>query len=155
MAARTEARSSTSQGANAAAAGKSAGRLRCATRTGVPRTISACVTARPTAPNPRTTVKSVMRISILAPRMGRASPYWKCIVMIIIMHEVNISGLDLNLVPALDALLRHRDVTRAADDVGLSQPAMSRALARLRDLQNDPLLMRTRGGYVLTPRARA
>jgi DNA-binding transcriptional LysR family regulator len=71
------------------------------------------------------------------------------------MREVNISGLDLNLVPALDALLRHRNVTHAAGEIGLSQPAMSRALARLRDLQEDPLLVRTKTGYVLTPRARA
>jgi DNA-binding transcriptional LysR family regulator len=75
--------------------------------------------------------------------------------MIPIMRDVNIAGLDLNLVPALEALLRRRNVTRAADDVGLSQPAMSRALARLRALQNDPLLVRTRAGYVLTPRAQA
>jgi DNA-binding transcriptional LysR family regulator len=71
------------------------------------------------------------------------------------MHDINLSGLDLNLVPALDALLRRRNVTRAAEEVGLSQPAMSRALARLRDLQGDPLLVRTRTGYVLTPRAQA
>jgi len=71
------------------------------------------------------------------------------------MREVNVSGLDLNLAPALDALLRRRNVTRAAADVGLSQPAMSRALGRLRDLLGDPLLVRTRAGYVLTPRARA
>jgi DNA-binding transcriptional LysR family regulator len=71
------------------------------------------------------------------------------------MRDVNIAGLDLNLVPALDALLRHRNVTRAADEIGLSQPAMSRALSRLRDLQGDPLLVRTKSGYVLTPRARA
>ncbi|MEI9997350.1 MAG: LysR family transcriptional regulator [Rhizomicrobium sp.] len=69
------------------------------------------------------------------------------------MREVNIAGLDLNLIPALDALLRHRNVTRAAAEVGLSQPAMSRALARLRELHGDPLLVRTRSGYVLTPRA--
>ncbi|HEY1447986.1 MAG TPA: LysR family transcriptional regulator, partial [Caulobacteraceae bacterium] len=71
------------------------------------------------------------------------------------MREVNLSGLDLNLIPALDALLRRRNVTRAAEDVGLSQPAMSRALARLRELQGDPLLVRTRAGYALTPRAQA
>lgn len=71
------------------------------------------------------------------------------------MHQVNISGLDLNLVPALDALLRLRNVTRAAEEVGLSQPAMSRALGRLRDLHNDPLLVRTQTGYALTPKARA
>jgi DNA-binding transcriptional LysR family regulator len=75
--------------------------------------------------------------------------------MIINMHQVNISGIDLNLVPALDALLRLRNVTRAAEEVGLSQPAMSRALSRLRDLHRDPLLVRTGTGYALTPKARA
>ena len=75
--------------------------------------------------------------------------------MIIIMHERHIAGLDLNLVPALHALLHRRSVTRAAADVGLSQPAMSRSLARLRELQGDPLLVRTPGGYVLTARAQA
>jgi len=75
--------------------------------------------------------------------------------MIFVMRELNVSGLDLNLVPSLEALLRRRNVTRAADDVGLSQPAMSRALGRLRDLLGDPLLVRARSGYVLTPRAQA
>ncbi len=71
------------------------------------------------------------------------------------MREVNIAGIDLNLVPALGALLRRRNVTQAAADVGMSQPAMSRALSRLRALHKDPLLVRTRTGYVLTPRALA
>src|SRR5271166_491976 len=71
------------------------------------------------------------------------------------MREVNLAGLDLNLLPALEALLRRRNVTRAAADVGLSQPAMSRALARLRDLFDDPLLMRAGGGLVPTPAADA
>ncbi len=75
--------------------------------------------------------------------------------MIIIMHERYIAGLDLNLVPALHALLHRRSVTRAAADVGLSQPAMSRSLARLRELHGDPLLVRTPSGYVLTARAQA
>jgi DNA-binding transcriptional LysR family regulator len=75
--------------------------------------------------------------------------------IIFVMREMNVAGLDLNLVPSLDALLRRRNVTRAAADVGLSQPAMSRALGRLRDLLGDPLLVRTRLGYVLTPRAQA
>ena len=68
---------------------------------------------------------------------------------------MNITGLDLKLVPALEALLRRRSVTLAARDLGLSQPAMSRVLARLRDLNRDPLLVRAAGGYVLTPRAEA
>jgi DNA-binding transcriptional LysR family regulator len=71
------------------------------------------------------------------------------------MQDAHISGLDLKLVPALEALLRRRNVTHAAGELGLSQPAMSRALARLRDLQGDPLLVRGPGGYVLTPRAQA
>ena len=69
------------------------------------------------------------------------------------MREVNLAGLDLNLLPALEALLRRRNVTRAAEDVGLSQPAMSRALARLRALIGDPILVKAPGG--LSPTARA
>jgi len=74
---------------------------------------------------------------------------------IVSMHQSHIIGLDLKLAPALEALLRRRNITHAAAELGLSQPAMSRALARLRDLQGDPLLVRGPGGYVLTPRAQA
>jgi len=73
--------------------------------------------------------------------------------MIRTMRQTNLAGLDLNLLPPLEALLRHRNVTRAAADVGLSQPAMSRALARLRDLTGDPLLVRAHGKFALTPKA--
>jgi DNA-binding transcriptional LysR family regulator len=75
--------------------------------------------------------------------------------MISIMREVNIAGVDLNLLPALEALIRRRNVTRAGADVGLSQPAMSRALARLRDLLGDPILVKTPGGLAPTARAQA
>ena len=72
------------------------------------------------------------------------------------MREVNLAALDLNLLPALDALLTRRNVSHAAHDVGLSQPAMSRALARLREVLGDTLLVRVPGGgYALTPRAEA
>lgn len=71
------------------------------------------------------------------------------------MHQVNLNGIDLNLLPPLEALLRHRNVTRAAAEVGLSQPAMSRALGRLRDRFGDPLLVRGSGGLMLTPTAEA
>ena len=71
------------------------------------------------------------------------------------MREVNLAGIDLNLLVALDALLAERSVTRAADRVGLSQPAMSRALGRLRDLFGDRLLVRTSSGLAPTPRAEA
>jgi DNA-binding transcriptional LysR family regulator len=71
------------------------------------------------------------------------------------MRDVHLSAIDLNLLPALEALLRRRNVTQAATDVGLSQPAMSRALARLREVLGDPLLIRSAGGYALSPRAEA
>jgi DNA-binding transcriptional LysR family regulator len=72
------------------------------------------------------------------------------------MRDVHLSAIDLNLLPALDALLKRRNVTEAARDVGLSQPAMSRALARLRDVLGDPLLVRAPGGgYALSPRGEA
>jgi DNA-binding transcriptional LysR family regulator len=69
------------------------------------------------------------------------------------MREMNLHGVDLNLLPALEALLRRRNVSQAAVDAGLSQPAMSRALARLRDLFDDPLLVRVSGGFALSPKA--
>lgn len=50
-------------------------------------------------------------------------------------------GLDLNLLHALDVLVEERSVTRSAERLNLSQPAMSAALARLRDYFNDPLLV--------------
>src|ERR1700729_4353447 len=60
---------------------------------------------------------------------------------------------DLNLLPALSALLDERQVSRAAARVGMSQPAMSRTLQRLRNVLGDDLLVRGRGGYQLTPQA--
>jgi len=68
---------------------------------------------------------------------------------------MHVSGVDLNLLPLLDALLGERHVTRAAEAVGLSQPAASRALGRLRLLFGDPLLVRSGRGFALTPRAEA
>src|SRR6476661_1647194 len=72
------------------------------------------------------------------------------IVAILLTH---LEGVGLNLLPPLAALLEERHVTRAAARSGLSQPAMSRALARLRQALDDQLLVRDGTGYVLTPRA--
>jgi DNA-binding transcriptional LysR family regulator len=69
------------------------------------------------------------------------------------MHNVNLGAVDLNLLTVLEALLAERSVTRAAARVGLSQPATSHALARLRTLFDDPLLERT--GSLMKPTARA
>lgn len=63
-------------------------------------------------------------------------------------------GVDLNLLVAFDALMSERNVTRAAARVGVSQPAMSAALARLRKLLGDPLFARSADGLLPTPRAR-
>ncbi|MEM7215544.1 MAG: LysR family transcriptional regulator [Pseudomonadota bacterium] len=71
------------------------------------------------------------------------------------MHEVNVKNIDLNLLKALEALLETESVTRAAELVNLSQPAMSRALNRLQHAIKDPLLVRSGRGMVLTPRGEA
>ena len=55
------------------------------------------------------------------------------------MQQINLAAVDLNLLVALRALLKERNVTRAAKLVGITQPAMSHALARLRDLFDDQL----------------
>ncbi|WP_410018740.1 MULTISPECIES: LysR family transcriptional regulator [unclassified Pseudomonas] len=70
------------------------------------------------------------------------------------MHVMNdLRRVDLNLLVVLDALLSEQHVTRAAERLHLSQPAVSHALARLRDLLADPLLVRLGGGLVPTARA--
>jgi DNA-binding transcriptional LysR family regulator len=66
---------------------------------------------------------------------------------------MNLNSLDLNLLVALDALLREANVSRAAMRIGLSQPAASHALQRLRDMLGDPLLVRVGARMELTPRA--
>lgn len=71
------------------------------------------------------------------------------------MHVMHTLRADLNLVPALAVLVEERHVSRAAARLGLSQPAMSRALARLRTLFDDPLLIRRPDGYLLTARGEA
>ncbi|PWK60760.1 LysR family transcriptional regulator [Aminobacter sp. AP02] len=72
---------------------------------------------------------------------------------IVIMREVDLRRIDLNLLVALEALLDEKNVTRAAHRLGMSQPAASRALGRLRALFSDALLVDGPGGYVLSSRA--
>jgi DNA-binding transcriptional LysR family regulator len=66
---------------------------------------------------------------------------------------VKANRIDLNLLVYLDALLRERNVTQAANQLNLSQPALSNGLRRLRELFNDPLLVRTSEGMTPTERA--
>ena len=65
----------------------------------------------------------------------------------------NLNQIDLNLLVYLEVLLRERNVTQAANQLGLSQPAMSNGLRRLRALFDDPLLVRTSEGMTPTERA--
>ncbi len=67
--------------------------------------------------------------------------------------SVNMASFDLNLLRAFDALIRERSVTRAGERIGLSQPAVSAALARLRQALDDQLLIRQGNEMVPTPRA--
>lgn len=69
------------------------------------------------------------------------------------MHQVDLRKIDLNLLVALEALLDEKNVTRAALRLGMSQPAASRALGRLRAQFSDALLVDGPGGYVLSARA--
>lgn len=66
---------------------------------------------------------------------------------------MNLKNVDLNLLVYLDMLLRKHNVTRAAEALGISQPAMSNGLQRLRKLFDDPLLVRTSNGMSPTERA--
>ena len=68
---------------------------------------------------------------------------------------MHIRSIDLNLLPVLDALLRHRSATLAARELDMSQSALSAALGRLRDLLGDQLFVRTGRGLLPTPRADA
>ncbi len=66
---------------------------------------------------------------------------------------MNWGAFDLNLLVVFDAVMQERSVTRAGSRIGLSQPAMSHALNRLRHMLKDELFVRTPDGMVPTPRA--
>ena len=67
---------------------------------------------------------------------------------------MKLSGIDANLIIALDALLTERSVTRAAKRLGVGQPAMSHSLARLREHFDDVLLVRQGGQLALSSKAK-
>lgn len=69
------------------------------------------------------------------------------------MSQIHSERLDLNLIKMFDAVMETRSVSRAAALLGVSQSAVSHALARLRDLIGDPLFIRTAGRMEPTPRA--
>src|SRR5215831_16938138 len=73
--------------------------------------------------------------------------------MMDIIMSVNLSAIDLNLLLVLHAVLEERSATRAAARLHITQSAVSNALARLRQLLGDPLVVRSGRGLVPTPRA--
>ena len=66
---------------------------------------------------------------------------------------MNLNKVDLNLFVVFDAIYSEANLTRAGQIVGITQPAVSNALARLRETFNDPLFVRTAQGMVPTPMA--
>jgi DNA-binding transcriptional LysR family regulator len=66
---------------------------------------------------------------------------------------VKLNAIDLNLLVVFDALMLERNVTRAARRLALSQPALSHALGRLRNMLKDELFIRSPKGMIPTPRA--
>ncbi len=87
--------------------------------------------------------------------MRRYASCAQSIGAILLIDHANLSRLDLNLLVAFDALLTEGSVTRAAERVGIGQPSMSHALARLRRLLKDELFVRAPDGVRPTPRAMA
>src|SRR5882672_5634751 len=67
--------------------------------------------------------------------------------------SVKLGAVDLNLLVVFDAVMQERNVTRAGQRLGLSQPAMSHALTRLRHMLKDDLFVRSPKGMLPTPRA--
>jgi len=70
-----------------------------------------------------------------------------------ILSLSKLAKMDLNLLPVFQALEEEKSVTRAARVLGLSQPAVSHSLRRLRELFDDPLFVKSSSGIVPTPRA--
>lgn len=68
--------------------------------------------------------------------------------------KLNLRSVDLNLLPVFDAIMEAGQLSRAAETLGMSQPAISAALQRLRHTLGDPLFVRTHQGMLPTPRAR-
>jgi len=69
------------------------------------------------------------------------------------MQPIDVRAVDLNLLKAFEALMTERAVTRAGARIGLSQPAMSHALTRRRQVFHDPLFVRSSAGMAPTARA--
>src|SRR5258708_14623965 len=86
--------------------------------------------------------------------IGFGNPSVACIVLIMGIRVTQVRSADLNLLVYFTVLAEERSLTRAAKRLFLTQPSMTRALQKLRDLFADDLLIRTSTEYVLTPKGR-
>src|SRR6266567_813436 len=89
--------------------------------------------------------------SVSEMRLKPKARYVQCIVLIFAMRITQLRQADLNLLVVFSVLAEERNVSRAAKRLLLSQPAVSRALQRMRDTFHDDLLVRTAKGYEPTP----
>lgn len=69
--------------------------------------------------------------------------------------KLNLRSIDLNLLPVFEAVMETRQYSKAAEQLAMSQPAMSAAIQRLRGTLKDPLFVRTSKGIIPTPKAEA
>lgn len=69
------------------------------------------------------------------------------------MNDKNLRSVDLNLLVVLDVLLEEKHITKAAERLNITQSAMSKSFARIKEMFDDPILDRVAGGYELTVRA--
>ena len=84
-----------------------------------------------------------------------ASLFCQCYSFILVMTIMNLRSIDLNLLPVFEAVFTEGGITRAAERLNLTQPAVSNALARLRMAFNDQLFVRAADGMAPTPAAKA
>jgi hypothetical protein len=89
----------------------------------------------------------------IRPRHIRAPCYHHPLFSRICTLMARLSGIDLNLLLVFDAVYRHGSATAAANELNLTQPAVSNALTRLRGALNDPLFVRGPRGFLPTPYA--
>ena len=92
---------------------------------------------------------------VLDNSMVRSLQYLQCIFAIETMTNSALRRLDLNLLLVLHTVLETRNVTAAARRLNMSQPTVSRAIGRLRNVFDDPLFSKGAGGVIATPRAEA
>lgn len=123
-----------------------------AARTGTVESISS--TALRVAPRVLLPVTRSLLLAIDR-KMARRVSYRQCIDWIRIISLRELRRLDLNLLVVLHTVLETGNVTAAARRLNMSQPAVSRALSRLRAVFSDPLFVKSARGVIATPRARA